>query len=152
MRSKRQRERERRGEGEREIFTPYDAPHMQFKKKIPWQEDRQGVGDLLWKDASVANSRMPIRLLGHNQSRTGFSLFLSPSPPSLYSWSIEVGKNSSSYFMNNTGIRFLCCDFFSPPPCPVIQVQHGKHPLQHQHHQQQCRWALIWTHKWKRGK
>lgn len=96
--------------------------------KIHWQW-RQGVGDLLWKDASVANSRMPIRLLGHNEwiqrSRTGFSLslFLSISPPvipllllliSPYAWSREVGKSWSSLCMNNTGIKFPCNDFFPP--------------------------------------
>lgn len=112
------------GEKEGETPTAYGTRRpMQFK--IHWQW-RQGVGDLLWKDASVANSRMPIRLLGHNEWIRGHapvSLSLSPSlplslppTPSLllpsYPRSREVGKSWSSYCMNNTGIKFPCNDFF----------------------------------------
>lgn len=48
--------------------------------KIHWQWSWE-LGDLLWKDASVANSRMPIRLLGHNEWICGHAP-VSLSPPS----------------------------------------------------------------------
>lgn len=133
--------------------------------KIHWQW-RQGVGDLLWKDASVANSRMPIRLLGHNEwiqrSRTGFSLSPSmspsviPPPPSPLPLRMEQRSGEKlklslhEQYQHQISMQWF---FFLPL---VSQVQHGKHHHHHYHQQQQpCRWAdrnmaLIWA--WKDAK